>query len=90
MPGSVSRRLYLLLDALENFDISAQPLVSRDIKFSSPSRSKYNRQETPAVIVFYIYGVFDSGRCMCTCTGYFPNHKSRSSRNVILIEKWAS
>ena len=31
MPGRVSCRLYLLLDALENFDIS----VSRDIKFST-------------------------------------------------------
>ena len=42
MPGRVSCRLYLLLDALENFDIS------RD-------RSKYNRQETHTVIIFYIY-----------------------------------
>ena len=46
MPGRVSCRLYLLLNALENFD---------DIKFSISSRSKYNRQETHTVIVFYIY-----------------------------------
>ena len=45
MPGRVSCRLYLLLDALENFDI----------KFSKASRSKYNRQETHTVIIFYIY-----------------------------------
>ena len=51
MPGCVSCRLYLVLDALENFDIS------RDIKCSNASRSKYSRQETHAVIIFYIYSV---------------------------------
>ena len=51
MPGCVSCRQYLPLGALENFDIS------RDVKFSNSSRSKYNRQETHAVIIFYIYRV---------------------------------
>ena len=55
MPGCVSCRLYLLLDALENFDISSD-LRSREIsKFSNASRSKYSRQETHAVIIFSIY-----------------------------------
>ena len=42
MPDSVSCRLYLLLDALENFDISLD-LVERDIKISGASRRKYDR-----------------------------------------------
>ena len=54
MPERVSFRLYLLLDALENFGISLD-LFSRDIKFSNSSRSKYNRQKTHTVIIFYIY-----------------------------------
>ena len=35
----------------------ARPSVSRDIKFSNPSRSKYNRQKTHTVIIFYIYPI---------------------------------
>ena len=54
MPGHVSCRLYLLLDVLENFDISLD-LRSRDIKFSNSSQSKYNRQVTHSVIIFYMY-----------------------------------
>ena len=38
-----------------NFLHLARLSVSRDIKFSNPSRSKYNRQETHTVIIFYIY-----------------------------------
>ena len=55
MPERVSCQLYLLLDALENFD--NRETVSRDIKFSNSSRSKYNRQETHTVIIFYIYPI---------------------------------
>ena len=33
----------------------ARPSVSRDIKFSNVSQSKYSRQETHAVVIFYIY-----------------------------------
>ena len=55
MPGCVSCRLYLLLDALENFAIWLD-LRSREISiFSNASRSKYSRQETHAVIIFYMY-----------------------------------
>ena len=35
----------------------ARPSVSRDIKFANSSRSKYNRQETHTVIIFYMYFV---------------------------------
>ena len=54
MPGRVSCRLYLLLDALENFDISLD-LRSREISNFPTHRSKYNRQETHTVIIFYMY-----------------------------------
>ena len=35
--------------------VEARPSVSRDIKFSNSSRSKYNRQETHSHNILYLF-----------------------------------
>ena len=54
MPGRVSYRLYLLLDALENFDISLD-LRSREIS-NLPTHLEVNTTDRKhTVIIFFIY-----------------------------------
>ena len=57
MPGCVSCRLYLLLDALENFDISLD-LWSREIS-NFPTHLEVNTTDRKhTVIIFCMYSIF--------------------------------
>ena len=58
----------------------ARPSVSQDIKFSNPSRSKYNQQETHAVIIFYIYAIHDLNQfVLILITAEVPHHHYQCS-----------
>ena len=55
MPECVSFRLYLLLDAWENFDIALDLRSLAISNFPTHLEVKYSRKETHTDIIFYMY-----------------------------------